>query len=182
MLLFHQVATRLSLTTCWQIVELQDDNKLLEQQPCNNFSTSWEQAVRTHLVDKLLEQHCYKSAAGLLCIRCFRTDRAIQNSIKLIELDRLTFDDQSSRPRDIPHFILSTTRVLSVISSPCFRNLQCSWPQDTNPSWRGQTMTVATPGDLGVWDALRGTFQHHRIAFHHLSVLWGVDELRSNCG
>jgi hypothetical protein len=29
--LFHQVATRLSLTTCWQIVELQDDNKLLEQ-------------------------------------------------------------------------------------------------------------------------------------------------------
>jgi hypothetical protein len=34
MLLFHQVATRLSLTTCQQIVEiveLQDDNKLLEQ-------------------------------------------------------------------------------------------------------------------------------------------------------
>jgi hypothetical protein len=31
MLLFYQVATRLSLTTCWQIVELQDDNKLLEQ-------------------------------------------------------------------------------------------------------------------------------------------------------
>jgi hypothetical protein len=23
--------------------------------------------VRTHLVDKLLEQHCYKSAAGLIC-------------------------------------------------------------------------------------------------------------------
>jgi hypothetical protein len=31
MLLFHQVATRLSLATCWQIVELQGDNKLLEQ-------------------------------------------------------------------------------------------------------------------------------------------------------
>jgi hypothetical protein len=30
------------------------------------LSTSWEQAVRTHPVDKLLEQHCYKSAAGLL--------------------------------------------------------------------------------------------------------------------
>jgi hypothetical protein len=30
-LLFYHVATRLSLTTCWQIVELQDDNKLLEQ-------------------------------------------------------------------------------------------------------------------------------------------------------
>ena len=40
-LLFYQVATRLSLATCWQIVELQDDNKLLEQ-------------------------HCYMSAAGLL--------------------------------------------------------------------------------------------------------------------
>jgi AraC-like DNA-binding protein len=83
MLLFYQVATRLSLTTCWQIVELQDDNKLLEQKTCNksvelnnlvtscqqavdNLSTSWEQAVRTHPDDKLLEQHCYKSAAGLL--------------------------------------------------------------------------------------------------------------------
>jgi hypothetical protein len=83
MLLFHQVATRLSLTTCWQIVELQDDNKLLEQlvtslfielnnlvascqQAVDNLSTSWEQTVRTHPVDKLLEQHCYKSAAGLL--------------------------------------------------------------------------------------------------------------------
>jgi uncharacterized membrane protein len=30
------------------------------------LSTSWEQAVRTHPVDKLLEHHCYKSAAGLL--------------------------------------------------------------------------------------------------------------------
>jgi hypothetical protein len=81
MLLFYQVATRLSLTTCWQIVELQDDKKLLEQldksvelnnvvaccqQAVDNLSTSWEQAVRTHPVDKLLEQHCYKSAAGLL--------------------------------------------------------------------------------------------------------------------
>ena len=31
MLLFYQVATRLSLKTCYQVVELQDDNKLLEQ-------------------------------------------------------------------------------------------------------------------------------------------------------
>jgi hypothetical protein len=83
MLLFYQVATSLSLTTCRQIVELQDDSKLLEQlvtsllnsttthvascqQAVNNLSTSLEQAVRTHPVDKLLEQHCYKSAAGLL--------------------------------------------------------------------------------------------------------------------
>ena len=34
MLLFYQVVTKLSLTTCWQIeiVELQNDNKLLEPQ------------------------------------------------------------------------------------------------------------------------------------------------------
>jgi hypothetical protein len=64
MLLFYQFATRLSLTTCWQIVELQQD--CWAQQPCSKLSTSWEQAVRTHPVDKLLEQHCYKSAAGLL--------------------------------------------------------------------------------------------------------------------
>jgi hypothetical protein len=31
MLLFYRVAIRLSLTTCREIVELQDDNKLLEQ-------------------------------------------------------------------------------------------------------------------------------------------------------
>jgi hypothetical protein len=76
MLLCYQVAPRLSLTTCWQIVELQDDNKLLDwttckqvcwaQQPCSKLSTSWEQAVRTHPVEVLLEQHWYKSAAGLL--------------------------------------------------------------------------------------------------------------------
>jgi hypothetical protein len=75
MLLFYQVAARLSLTTCWQIVELQDNNKLLEQlvrnksvelsnlvascqQAADNLWISWEQAVRTHPVDKLLEQHC----------------------------------------------------------------------------------------------------------------------------
>ena len=36
-----------------------------------NLSTSWEQAVRTHPDDKLLVQHCYKSAAGLLQLVCF---------------------------------------------------------------------------------------------------------------
>jgi hypothetical protein len=67
------------LQDCYsQLVELQDDNQLLEQLvtsllssttcqgPVDNFSTNWEQAVRTHPVDKSLEQHCYKSAAGLL--------------------------------------------------------------------------------------------------------------------
>ena len=36
------------------------------QQAFSGLSTSWEQAVRTHPVHKSLEQHCYKSAAGLL--------------------------------------------------------------------------------------------------------------------
>jgi hypothetical protein len=37
----------------------------------SKLSTSWEQAVRTSPVDKLLEQHCHKSVAGLshyLCV------------------------------------------------------------------------------------------------------------------
>ena len=41
------------------------------QQAVDNLSTNWEQAVRTHLVDKLLEQHCYnQSAAGLIVTTC----------------------------------------------------------------------------------------------------------------
>ena len=37
------------------------------QQAVDNLSTTrWEEAVRKHPVHKLLEQHCYKSAAGLL--------------------------------------------------------------------------------------------------------------------
>jgi hypothetical protein len=50
------LSTRLSLTTCYQVVELQDDNKLLQQlvtslltqQPCTKLSTS-----RWQLVNKL---------------------------------------------------------------------------------------------------------------------------------
>jgi hypothetical protein len=51
--------------TCNKSVEL---NNLVTscQQAVDNLSTSWEQAVRTHPVDKLLEQNCHKSAAGLL--------------------------------------------------------------------------------------------------------------------
>jgi hypothetical protein len=57
------------LSSCYKvvtIVELQDDNKLLEQLVTSLLSSLVEQAVRTHPVDKLLEQHSYKSAAGLL--------------------------------------------------------------------------------------------------------------------
>jgi hypothetical protein len=53
-------------TTCNQSVEL---NNLVAsyQQAVDNLSTSWEQAVGTFTVAKLcMEQHCYKSAAGLL--------------------------------------------------------------------------------------------------------------------
>jgi hypothetical protein len=52
-------------TTCKKSVEL---NNLAAscRQAVDNLSTSWEQAVRTHPVDKLLDQHCYTSAAGLL--------------------------------------------------------------------------------------------------------------------
>jgi hypothetical protein len=50
MLLFYQVATRLSLTTCYQIVELQDDNKLVgttcnKAVELNNLVASCQQAV-----------------------------------------------------------------------------------------------------------------------------------------
>jgi hypothetical protein len=41
------------------------------QEAVENLSTNWKQAVRTHPVDKLLEQHCYKSAAGLLQLESF---------------------------------------------------------------------------------------------------------------
>jgi hypothetical protein len=73
-----------------QLVDLQGNNRLLEQLVTSlltsftqavdnlstsvNLSTSWEQAVRTHPVDKLLEQHCYKSAAGLLQLVHFYLD------------------------------------------------------------------------------------------------------------
>ena len=47
-------------TTCNKSVEL--NNFVAScQQAVDNLSTSWEQAVRTHPVDKLLEQHCYLS-------------------------------------------------------------------------------------------------------------------------
>jgi hypothetical protein len=61
----HALYTCYFITTCNKSVEL---NNLVAscQQAVDNLSTSREQAVRTHIVDKLLEQHCYKSAAGLL--------------------------------------------------------------------------------------------------------------------
>ena len=47
--------------TCTKSVDL---NNLVAK----DKSTSWEQAMRTHPVDKLLGQHCFKSAADLLTL------------------------------------------------------------------------------------------------------------------
>jgi hypothetical protein len=51
----------LEQNNCNKSIEL--DNLLAS---CQQAVHNWEQAVRTHPVDKLLEQYCYKSAAGLL--------------------------------------------------------------------------------------------------------------------
>jgi hypothetical protein len=75
MLLFYQVATSLSLTTCWQIVELQDDNKLLEQvcwtqQPCSKLSTSRWQLVN-ELGTSSANTSCWQVVGtALLQVRC----------------------------------------------------------------------------------------------------------------
>ena len=55
-----------------QLVTIQPCSKL-STNPVDDLSTSLEQAVRTHPVDKLLEQHCYKSATGLLQLVRFYT-------------------------------------------------------------------------------------------------------------
>ena len=59
----HNLLTSCSIavvgTTCNKSVELK--NLVAScQHAVDNLSTSWEQAVPTHPVDKLLEQHCYK--------------------------------------------------------------------------------------------------------------------------
>jgi hypothetical protein len=106
MLLFYQVATRLSLATCWQIVESQerqDDNKLLEQLVTSLLSTttlfvstSWERFKQCELI--LLTScwnsiHCYQSAAGLLQLvrtSCYRSaNKLLQLGIGLMALSDL---------------------------------------------------------------------------------------------
>jgi hypothetical protein len=62
-------------TTCNKSVEL--NNMVAScQQAADNLSTSWEQAVQTHPVEKLLEQHC-KSAAGWLQLVRFNVCRRL---------------------------------------------------------------------------------------------------------
>jgi hypothetical protein len=72
----------------WFNVDISRKNKSVElnnlvascRQAVDKFSTSWEQAVRTHPVDKLLEQHCYKSAAGLLQLVRFTCVKTRKNA------------------------------------------------------------------------------------------------------
>ena len=65
MLLFYQVITRLSLTTCWQIVELQDDNKLLEQL-ATTLLTICQQAGNKQYEHILLSSYWNSIATSLL--------------------------------------------------------------------------------------------------------------------
>jgi hypothetical protein len=83
MLLFYQVATKLSLTTCWQVVEKQDDNKLLEKlvtsllssttlqqvQTCNNLCVFTCVVCSTHVKTHELFQICKQVVTRLLLSR-----------------------------------------------------------------------------------------------------------------
>jgi hypothetical protein len=91
MLLFIKLLY-MKVVTYWELfdtlLELQHDNKLLEQlaswqQAVDNLSTSWKQPVRTQTDDKLLEQHCYKSAAVCynLCVFTCEVDLAPYTNI-----------------------------------------------------------------------------------------------------
>jgi hypothetical protein len=66
----HNLLNCRTITSCWnnmqQVCWAQQPCSTLSTSRIDNLSTSWEQAVRTHPVDKLLEQYCHKSAAGLL--------------------------------------------------------------------------------------------------------------------
>jgi hypothetical protein len=76
MLLCYQVATRLSLTTCCQIVESQDDNKLLEQLvnksvELNNLLASYQQQAGNKQCEHILLASCWNSIATILLQVCY---------------------------------------------------------------------------------------------------------------
>ena len=82
MLSFCQVVPSLRLTTCWQVVDLQPDNKLLEQtcnkavefiklvasllQACSNLVNKLGTTSASASCQQVVVQTCCKSAAGLL--------------------------------------------------------------------------------------------------------------------
>ena len=76
MLLFYQFATRLPLTTCCQVVELQDDNKLLEQLVTSLLSStilcmaSCQQAGNKQW-EHILLTSCWNSIATSLLQVCY---------------------------------------------------------------------------------------------------------------
>jgi hypothetical protein len=82
MLLFYQVATRLSLTTRYQVVELQDDNKLLEQ-PVTSLlrSTTLYQVVNKSLkaCQQAGNKHC--SVASLLQLVRFYVSKLVTQDL-----------------------------------------------------------------------------------------------------
>jgi hypothetical protein len=77
MLLFYQVATRLSLTTCQQVVELQDDNKLLEQLVASLLSSTTFKPLTTcqqagnKQCEHILLTSCWNSIATSLLQVCY---------------------------------------------------------------------------------------------------------------
>jgi hypothetical protein len=72
MLIFYQVATRLSLTTCWQIVELQDDNKSLEQLVTSLLSSTTLQQVVNKLGTSSANTSCWQVVGTALLQVCCR--------------------------------------------------------------------------------------------------------------
>jgi hypothetical protein len=83
MLLFYKLATRLSLTTCWQIENGTTWNKSVELNnylvaSCQSLSTSWEQAVRSantscwQIVGTVLLQVCCKFVTTCAFLRVYK--------------------------------------------------------------------------------------------------------------
>jgi hypothetical protein len=88
------------------------------QQLCSKLSTSWEQAVRTYPVDKLLEQHCYKSAAGLLQRVCFYVCENARGFLNYI--------DPVTTSHRIQNFNLSQQSQINVSRYRCFLGLKAN--------------------------------------------------------
>jgi hypothetical protein len=103
------------------------------QQDVDNLSTSWEQAVRTHQVDKLLEHYCYKFAAGLLQLVRFYVYRTIVAT----HVKKVVTNLQQTCSNNVPTTCQQGVFALLVPSlwKSCqrlFRNLlQCCWAQQS---------------------------------------------------
>jgi hypothetical protein len=104
MLLCYQVAPRLSLTTCWQIVESQDDNKLLEQLvnksvELNNLLASCQQAVDNKLGTSSANTSCWQVVGTALLQFCYRFVTTC--AFLRVYLKRLNINRLNSLPRPL---------------------------------------------------------------------------------